>query len=51
MTAPPRLIWHDGDLWIYRHTVGGFEGYRALFSRRRLAPDLRFYGRVIGARR
>lgn len=31
-----RIEWHRG-LWIYRYTVGGFEGYRKLFSRAKTA--------------
>lgn len=41
--SPPRLLWHDREPWIYTYREGGFEGYRALFSRRRRAPDLRWY--------
>jgi len=43
----PRLLWYQGRLWRYTYTPGGFEGYRALLSRRRLAPDLRFQARAI----
>lgn len=41
----PRVLWHDREPWFYVYRVGGFEGYRALFSGRRLAPDLRYYAK------
>lgn len=40
-----RLVWHDREPWFYTYNEGGFEGYIALFSRRRLAPDLPRYVR------
>lgn len=41
--AIPRILWHDHEPWFYTYREGGFEGYRALFTRRRRAPDLRWY--------
>jgi hypothetical protein len=41
----PRVLWHRWQPWIYTYTEGGFEGYVALFTRKRRAPDLRYYAR------
>lgn len=39
----PKFVRYDGDLWAYTYAAGGFEGYRALRTGRRLAPDLPLY--------
>ena len=43
MSGLRRVLWHDREPWFYTYRPGGFEGYVAMFSRRRLAPDLQFY--------
>lgn len=39
----PKFVRYNGDLWVYCYTVGGFEGYQALKTGKRLAPDLPLY--------